>query len=175
MEHTVRPLYPNLEFLGPATGFVDEIVDIIGFVPLFEGLDREEVWEITRFMSCYGAPKDETLLREGEPGDYLLLLLTGEVDVWKRDANGQDKKIAVVAPGTTLGEMSLIDGRPRFATCITSMPVDFAVLHRDGLNDLLNETPRLAAKFTLLLLQMMTRRLRDTSNRLLHLAVAPLV
>ena len=168
-------LYPNLKSLGPATAFVAEITDIINSAPLFEGLDRCEVWMIARFMSCYGAPAGTTLLRERERGDYLLLLLTGEVQVWKRDAKGEERMITTVKPGTTLGEMSLIDGERRFATCITSMPVDFAVLRRNDLNHLLNVAPRLCAKFTLLMLQMMTRRLRETSNQMLNLSAGPLV
>ena len=175
MEAETERLYANLESLGAATAFVDEIVDIIDFVPLFQGLDQAEIRTIAQFMSCYGAPTGETLLREGEPGDYLLLLLTGEAEVWKRDDKGTKRKIALVTPGTTLGEMSLMDGQPRSATCVTSMPVDFAVLHRDDINQLLDASPRLCAKFTLLLLQMMTRRLRDTSNRMLHQVAGPLV
>ena len=175
MEAETERLYSNLESLGAATAFVDEIVDIIDFVPLFQGLDHAEIRTIAQFMSCYGAPTGEVLLREGEPGDYLLLLLTGEVEVWKHDNKGTKKKIALATRGTTLGEMSLIDGEPRFATCVTSMPVDFAVLCRHDFNQLLDASPRVCAKFTLLLLQMMTRRLRNTSKQMLHLVAGPLV
>lgn len=175
MEAETERLYPNLESLGAATAFVDEIVDIVDFVPLFQGLDRAEIGTIAQFMSCFGAPTGETLLREGEPSDYLLLLLTGEAEVLKRDDKGKDRKMALVTPGTTLGEMSLIDGEPRFATCITTTPVDFAILHRGDFIRLLDEAPRLCAKLALLLLQMMTRRLRHTSNQMLHLSPGPLV
>lgn len=173
VEAGTAPLYANLESLGAATAFVDEILDIVESVPLFQGLDTEEIRTIAQFMPCFGAPSGETLLREGEPGDYLLLLLTGQAQVWKRDGKGQDRKITLVTPGTTLGEMSLIDGQPRFATCITTMPVDFAVLRRDDFSRLLETAPRLCAKFMLLLLQIMTQRLRETSNRMLQLG--PLV
>ena len=175
MEETTPLLYPNLESLGRASAFVDEIIDIIDFVPLFQGFDRDEIELLAGFMPCYGAPSGETLLREGEPGDFMLLLLTGQVEVRKRDATGKDRRITIVTAGTTLGEMSLVDGEARFASCITSLPVDFAVLRRADLNRLLEQAPRLCCKLSLMLLQLMTRRLRETSMRMLHLPVEAMV
>jgi CRP-like cAMP-binding protein len=172
---TAAQTYSNLEPLGSATAFVDEILAIIEYMPLFQGLDRDEIGTIAEYMFCFGAPTGETLLREGDAGDWLLLLLTGEVQVWKRDDHGNECKITRVMPGTTLGEMSLIDGQPRFATCIASVPVDFAVLRREDFIELTLAHPRLCAKFTLLLLQIMAQRLRDTSTRMLHLGTGHLV
>ena len=84
------------------------------------------------------------------------------MQIWKRDKNGNEREVSLVNPGTTLGEMSLMNGPPRFATCITSMPVEFVVLDRGVFNRLLRTNPRLFAKFTVLLRQFMTLRLRDS-------------
>jgi CRP-like cAMP-binding protein len=72
--------------------------------------------------------------------------------------------MAKIGPGSTLGEMTLLDGKPRFASCITLEPTDFAVLTRAGLNEILMQMPRVGNKLLLILLQMMTTRLRDTCN-----------
>ncbi len=63
--------------------------------------------------------------------------------------------------------MSLIDGLRRFASCVTTMPTDFAVLTRYRLNTILEEHPLLGAKLLLVLLQLMTARLRDATTRML--------
>lgn len=174
MTETSAHIYPDLEFLGAGTRFAKDIVAFMNEAPMFQGLEGTEVLMIARNMSCYRAPKGEVLLREGGSGDFLLLLITGEVGVWKRDAKGVDQKLAVAKRGMTLGEMSLIDGAPRFASCVASTPVEFAVLKRADLDQLVNVNPRLCAKFVLLLLQMMTVRLREASARMLNLDKTPL-
>jgi len=174
MTDTSGRIYPNLEFLGPGTRFAKDIVAFMNEVPMFQGLEGTEVLMIARNMSCYRAPKAEVLLREGASGDFLLLLISGEVGVWKRDANGIEQKLSVAKRGMTLGEMSLIDGAPRFASCVANTEVEFAVLQRADLDQLVNVNPRLCAKFVLLLLQMMTVRLREASARMLNLDKTPL-
>ena len=87
-----------------------------------------------------------------------------------RPLGGSEDDIATVAhlgPGASVGEMSMIDGRRRFASCKTAEPTDFAVLSSRNLHEILHSAPRLGNKFLLLLLQMMARRLRDTSNNLM--------
>ena len=173
MAERPEELFRNLEPLGSATHFAKDIIANINDVPLFQGLDTPEVLMIARQMPCYRAPKKLVLLQEGASGDFLLLLLDGEVEVWKLDAQGVNHKLSVAKKGTTLGEMSLLDGAPRSATCITSTAVDFAVLDRSEVNKLLDTNPRLCAKFVLLLLQTMTRRLRESTNRMLNFDTAP--
>lgn len=158
-------LYPECEHLGPASNFTDEIFQIIDRIPLFEDMTRAEVHCLCRYMRCYGAPRSANLLNEGDEGHHLLIVLTGRVNVIKGTPQGITL-VAAAGIGTTLGEMSMIDGANRFATCIATEPTDFAVLTRDGLNEIFLDHPRLGNKLLLLLLQLMTRRLRDASNRL---------
>ena len=159
--------YSDIKFLGNAEGFLDDILENIDDFKLFEGFDPNEVKVLSQFMQCYAAPRDCTLLEEGCDGDFLLLVLTGSVIVVKIVPGYGVNQIAKVGPGASLGDLSLIDGRTRFATCITSAPTDFAVLTRDALNEILILYPRLANKFLLVLLQIMTVRMRETSDSFL--------
>ncbi len=154
--------------MGPASGFIEEIFQNVERIPLFEDMSRQEVGYLCRHMLCYGAPRNATLLHEGDIGEHLLIVLTGKVDVIKHTPNGS-RAIAVAGVGSSLGEMSMIDGARRFASCVAAEPTDFAVLTRDALMEIIADHPRLGSKLLLLLLQMMTRRLRDTSNLLLPL------
>jgi CRP-like cAMP-binding protein len=168
-------LYPSFEHLGSATLFVQDILEIIDKIALFEDFSRHEVELFCSYMNCYAAPRNAVLLGEGELGGHLLVIITGHAKIIKRDVDDSEKLVGIVGPGAMLGEMSLIDGQPRSASCVTAEPTDFAVLTRDNLNDILVNSTRLGNKLFLVLLQRMTRRLRDISNRLLpYLPETPL-
>ena len=126
-------MYIDIESLGNAEGFLDDILENIDQIKLFEGFNLDELKVLCHFMQCYAAPRDYTLLEEQGDGDFLLLVLTGKVSVVKVVPGYGVKQIAEVGAGASLGELSLIDGRPRFASCITMAPTDFAVLTRHSL------------------------------------------
>jgi CRP-like cAMP-binding protein len=75
----------------------------------------------------------------------------------------------VVEAGKTLGEMSMIDGEARFATCIATEATVVAVLDRENLARIIVEQPMLGAKILMELVLMLSQRLRSTSGRLLQL------
>ncbi len=167
MDKANENLFPELENLGAATGFIDDIFTIIEQIPLFGEFNLVEVEQLSAYMECFAAPGNVTLLEEGKEGDFLLLVLTGSVDVYKAMPGQGNKLMATVGPGAILGEMSLVDGQKRNASCVTREPTDFAVLRRGPLNVLLGRSPALGARFLLVLLTEMTRRLREANQRLL--------
>ena len=73
-----------------------------------------------------------------------------------------------VTPGMTLGEMSMIDGEPRFATCIALKETTFAALTRDNMVKIILDRPSLGAKILIKLVTMLSQRLRHTSAMLLQ-------
>jgi len=97
------------------------------------------------------------------------MLVEGKVEVLKRDRWNTPQLIAQVEAGKTLGEMSMIDGEPRFATCIAVEPTLVAVLDRENLARIIVEQPMLGAKILMELVLMLSQRLRSTSSRLLQL------
>lgn len=161
MKREIMELHPDLVYLGGADQYEEEIFEIIEDIKIFEAFSLDEVRTLCQLMQCYAAPKDMTLLKEGDAGDFLILILTGSVEVTKTISTGEVKLISQVGVGATLGEMSMIDGCPRFASCVTVLPTDFAVLTRETLNDVLLQMPRLGNKLLLTLLQTMSIRLRD--------------
>ena len=77
--------------------------------------------------------------------------------------------IAQVDAGKTLGEMSMIDGEARFATCVAAEPTVVAVLDRESLARIIVEQPMLGAKILMQMVLMLSQRLRSTSGRLLQM------
>jgi CRP/FNR family transcriptional regulator, cyclic AMP receptor protein len=97
------------------------------------------------------------------------MLLEGRIEVHKRDRWNTPQLLASVDAGRTLGEMSMIDGEPRFATCVATEPSLIAVLDRESLARIIVEQPLLGAKILMELVLMLSHRLRATSQRLLGL------
>jgi CRP/FNR family cyclic AMP-dependent transcriptional regulator len=76
--------------------------------------------------------------------------------------------MTTVGSGATLGEMSMIDGEPRFATCMALEATTFGVLSRDSMVQIILEEPGLGAKVLVKLVTLLSQRLRQTSSNLLH-------
>jgi CRP-like cAMP-binding protein len=98
----------------------------------------------------------------------MLLIIQGRVDIVKIDSHGNLQPMTTVGPGATLGEMSMIDGEPRFATCMAIEATTFAALSRDSMVQIILEEPGLGAKVLVKLVTLLSQRLRQTSSNLLH-------
>ena len=159
----------QLEHLGDATKFSSQIHALIPRCDLLENFSHAEVRLLAHFMDVYRAPAGIEIIHEGEGGDFMLMLIEGKVEVLKRDRWNTPQLIAVVEAGKTLGEMSMIDGEPRFATCISVEPTLVAVLDRENLARIIVEQPMLGAKILMELVLMLSQRLRATSDRLMQL------
>ena len=159
----------HLESLGDATPFAGQMHALIPNCLLLENFSQPEVELLAQFMSVYRAQPGVEIIREGEGGDFMLMLLEGRVEVLKRDRWNSPQVLASVEAGRTLGEMSMIDGEPRFATCVAAEPSLIAVLDRESLARIIVEQPLLGAKILMELVLMLSQRLRATSQRLLGL------
>jgi CRP-like cAMP-binding protein len=159
---------PQLEYLGDATQHAARIHGMVGYAPLFEQLSLAEIRLLGHFMQTFRAQAGQEILREGEAGDFMMLVVEGRVEVFKQDRWNTPRLIAVVEEGKTLGEMSMIDGEPRFATCVAVEPSVIAALSRDALALIILEQPMLGAKILMQLAVMLSQRLRQTSMRLVE-------
>jgi CRP-like cAMP-binding protein len=157
----------HLEHLGDATKFAPQIHALIPKCTLLENFAPAEVRLLAHFMDVYRAEPGVEIIREGDGGDFMLMVIEGKVEVHKRDRWNTPQLLALVEAGRTLGEMSMIDGEPRFATCIAVEPTLAAVLDRENLARIIVEQPLLGAKILMELVLMLSQRLRATSDRLL--------
>ncbi len=158
--------FAGLDNLGDATAFIDRIQEIIEHIRLFEDFERSEVEALAAHLTCYRAPAGATIIREGDDGDFMVILLEGRCEIVKNDPSGVPQRIGVAGPGKTLGEMSMIDGEPRFASCIALDETLFAVLDRDRLTRIIADDPRLGIKILMELVQLLSQRLRAASGDL---------
>ena len=159
--------FRNFENLGNAVPFVERILAVIEHIAVFAEFDHAEIETLAKYMRCYRTEAGLEVIAEGEPGDFMLLLIEGTMEIVKNDSSGLPARIAVVNPGKTLGEMSVIDGEPRFASCVTLTETVFAVLDSEHLFMLIDEQPRLGVKLLMQLLTLLNQRLRGVSVQLM--------
>jgi len=158
-----------LENIGKGTALAREIADLVGRSQFFDEFSREDIAALADYMDVYRAQPGEVIIREGDAGDFMLLIVEGDVDILKKGlGGGEQQHMTTVGPGMTLGEMSMIDGEPRFATCLASRTTLFAVLSRDNMAKIILDHPSLGSKILVKLVTMLSLRLRQTSAKLLH-------
>ena len=90
----------------------------------------------------------DLLVRQGDQGDFLLVLIAGEASAYVRQANGQVTPLAELAVGSVIGEMSLVTNEPRTADIICRTPVRAALLLVDDFDLLALQYPELRALLT---------------------------
>jgi CRP-like cAMP-binding protein len=136
---------------------------------LLEDLTPAEADTLGRLMPTIRARAGQALITQGEVGDWMLLLLEGTVDVVKRsEETGESSRLAVVKEGASIGEMSMLDSAPRYASCIAIDDVRAGVLTREAITHLIRDHPAIGAKILVKLTQLLAQRLRNTSNRLVR-------
>jgi CRP/FNR family cyclic AMP-dependent transcriptional regulator len=163
-----RNVLAGLEDLGNGAPFAAQIFSLVGQSQFFAEFNREDVDLLAASMRVYHAEPGQTLIREGDIGNFMLLVIRGEVDIYKQNLMGEKQLMTSVIPGMTLGEMSMIDGEPRFATCVALKETTFGVLTREEMVQIILEKPALGSKVLIKLVTMLSQRLRHTSKTLLQ-------
>ncbi len=129
-------------------------------------LTEADARQVIPYMRLVSFAAGATVFREGDDAatSYLLLLLEGEVSV---DAGRENPvPISVLGPGSIIGEMALLDGAPRAASCTAVSAVRAAGLSRRGLELLIDEHPKVAARLMAGLGQRIADRLRAMGEQL---------
>lgn len=135
-------------------------------------LTAEDAACVVGYMGLIGYNAGSTVFRQGDAShtSYMLLVLSGEVSVETADARAGQVAISVLGPGNIIGEMGLLDGSPRSATCTASSAVQAGGLSRKALERLIEEHPRIGAKLMVGLSKRLADRLRAMSEQLLMYA-----
>lgn len=89
-------------------------------IPLFRELSADECMDVVRACAIKPTKAGTVLCREGEAGDALFVVESGEVRVTARTLQGLDEELGRQGARSVVGEMSLLDGRPRSATVTVS-------------------------------------------------------
>ncbi|MHB8575011.1 MAG: ABC transporter transmembrane domain-containing protein [Dehalococcoidia bacterium] len=141
-------LYARLyeEQSGAVTGGVLKLAlesEYLRRVPIFASLDGDVLATVASRLTTERFATGDDIVREGELGDKLYLLVAGEADVLAKDATGSERPFAVLRAGDYFGEIALMYDVPRTATVRVRTPASVYALDRDSFLALLEAVPGL--------------------------------
>jgi CRP-like cAMP-binding protein len=110
-------------------------------VPLFQGLSKKQLGQVRNLATRIDVAPGSVLTREGRTGQEFIVVLDGEVEV-RRD----DDVVATCGAGDYVGEIALIDDRPRTATVVATTAAVLEVIGRREFARLLAQEPEIAER-----------------------------
>src|SRR5438128_868372 len=114
-------------------------------------------------MTCTHFAKEQVLFREGDPADSVFRLLSGSVDIL-RELDGDPILLGTVGAGQFIGEMGVVENRPRSATARAASDVQVEIFTPTEFLDHIASSPRAARE----LIQRLSQRLREADDRIVN-------
>ena len=123
----------------------DKILRLKG-INIFEGLSVGELAAIASVTEEVDYPVGEIVIREGESGETMFLIIKGEVSVIKGAGEEGEREIelARIGTGDYFGEMALFEDAVRSATIRTAEEARFLILHKQEFTEIVREYPQIA-------------------------------
>ncbi|MFH1809836.1 MAG: cyclic nucleotide-binding domain-containing protein [Pseudomonadota bacterium] len=134
---------------------VEKVLFLKG-VELFGQISGEDLSQIAQIADEVEFEREQLVMREGELGDSLFLIISGQVRVHKVEL-----EIAVLGERQVVGEMALLDSEPRSASVTAVTDVTLLRIQQEDFADILTEKPEIA----LGIIKVLSRRLRKTTSR----------
>ena len=135
--------------------------DVLAKMPLFSRLQERELLRIMQVAEVVEYQPGQMVVREGDKGDELFIVLSGTVKVLRGEA-----VLSEVGPGEHFGEMALIRSMPRSATVTAESLSELIALRRADFFEILRKEPELAVKLLWQFLGVLADRLDQTSRDL---------
>lgn len=110
--------------------------------------------------------KGAEIFHEGDAGTFMCIIHSGHVSVQKTNQDDRQVEMAILRKGA-FGEMAVLDGERRSATCIAATDCTLLNLGKDSLDKMINEAPKVAAKIIRALAVALSKRLRMVDGQLL--------
>jgi CRP-like cAMP-binding protein len=147
---------------------------------LFQDLEEGEVHQVLTRTVPRVFPAGEPIIREGDPGDSLFIMQSGEVEITKQltlvlDEDTPKERVFIrlnAENGVYFGEMALLENETRSATVTALTDCSLLELHQKDFLDLIEHNPAMGVKLLLRLAQVLSRHLRKTNQDVVKLTTA---
>lgn len=126
-------------------------------IPLFAELSGEDLMQVAKITEPESLAKHQIIFHKDDPGDVMYLIMRGRVSL----VDGE-RELAVVGPNEFFGDLAVLDQEPRSATAVCVEDADVLTISKADLDELIERRAEIARQ----VIQVLTRRLRDTTKRL---------
>ena len=154
----LRKLFPATTGQSQAPPLTDDqirLVKSLQKLSLLKDTPEQTLVKLTHQARLRDLSKGEVLVRQGEPSESLFIIRTGWVKIVAEGSGGEEVVLNQCGPGQVIGEMSLLDQRPRSNSIVALSQANLLEIKYETVVEALNEHPQLALAF-----------LRDMSDRL---------
>jgi CRP/FNR family cyclic AMP-dependent transcriptional regulator len=147
---------------------------------LFQDLEDLEIEQVLSRTHRRHFSAGKVIIQEGEPGDSMYIMVSGEVEITKRltlvlDEDTPKERVMIrlkAEDGVYFGEMSLLEDAPRSATVTASTDCLLLELFQQDFLELIQHNPTMGGKLLLRLAQLLSRHLRKTNQDVVKLTTA---
>ncbi len=129
---------------------------------LLDRLEPHELDKLMRFARLERHGPGEVIFRKGDPGLSMMTVLSGRIKVSSSSPEGKELVLAVLAQGEILGEMAILEGKPRSADATALEATELLLLDRRDFIPFLERNPKICIR----MLALLSDRLRRTSELL---------
>jgi hypothetical protein len=136
-------------------------VEVLKRMPLFKHLTYKEIMRLLNVTVVKDYKPGEGIIKEGGEGEELFIILAGKIKLHKGDAF-----ITHLERGAHFGEMALVDRSPRSASATAVETTKMLMLRRRDFYEIIRKEPVLATKLLWSFVQVLTERLRKTTEDL---------
>jgi CRP-like cAMP-binding protein len=140
---------------------LDKHLALLKGIPLFAELDPGQLSTIAELARIHAFPARTVVVNQGDDATALFAIVQGRLKCSSSGPDGRDTVLGIMASGEVFGEVALLDGGTRSATCTTIEPSELLVIDRAPFMRLLQTSPGIAIK----LLLVLSQRLRRLSQR----------
>lgn len=105
---------------------------------------------------------NDFIFREGDLGTVMYIIQSGRVEILKRQANDEERQLAVLGQGDFFGEMSILENLPRTASARALETCKLVEINGSTFDHMLRKNPEIAVR----MMRKLSRRLRETDAML---------
>lgn len=138
--------------------------NVIDNSPLFKSLTTREIKRFALMGNIENKKSGELLIRQGDAGNSMLLLLKGELTILVDNPQGQSIEVATAAPGDIIGEMSLLSDDRRSASVRVKSDAQLLKIDAHVLDKVDRSYPRMAIKIRKNIAQILVERLKKSTQ-----------
>jgi CRP/FNR family transcriptional regulator, cyclic AMP receptor protein len=148
-----------------------DVISVLSKTTLFGRLDDVTLGGLADVSISRVYPPGQYLWFQGDPGDYLAVIVSGLVKVVVTSEQGDEMVLVTLGPPETVGELAVIDQGPRSASVIAAGTTTVLIISRPAILQLVRTSPLLLDNL-LVSLGSLVRRLTEQASDLVFLDVA---
>ena len=139
-------------------------IGVLRRVKILAGLSDAKLQRLAQLMEFQRIRQWTVVVKQGEPGDAMYLILEGELRV-RLIAGGKETILSTLGPGEFFGDMSLFDQGPRSADVVANADSTVLKITAAAFEDLTSKAPDLAAPFLMATVKTLAARIRADNKR----------